>query len=169
MANYLLLSALAFLILIYLSMSSRGSPATQAPQAPKHPPARSGAATTRRLTLSYASLTTGHTKEDMLSSLAFSSSINTPESARKYLVDHFLITTTQDPDHPSLSQALLHLTFTASGITAPTADTIRAVAILIDTLTPSLVSSELINPQQNSSPESLKNQLSLLGTYIEAL
>ena len=102
---YLLVPALTFLILIYASMSSRGLPATQTTQPPgKPPPARSGAAT-RKQTASYASLTTGRTKEDMLTNPAFSSSINTPESARKYLVDHFLLAMNQDPVHPSLSTA----------------------------------------------------------------
>ncbi|KIM51651.1 hypothetical protein SCLCIDRAFT_26223 [Scleroderma citrinum Foug A] len=139
---------------------------TQPPGKP--PPARSGAAT-RKQTASYASLTMGRTKEDMLTNPAFSSSINTPESARKYLVDHFLLAMNQDPVHPSLSTALLHLTFTASGVTAPAADAIRAIAILLDSLTPLPASSETITPQQLSSLESLKSQLSHFGTYVEAL
>ena len=111
----------------------------------------------------------GRMKEDMLTNPAFSSSINTPESARKYLVDHFLLAMNQDPIHPSLSTALLHLMFTASGVTAPAADAIRAIAILLDSLTPLPASSETITPQQLSSPESLESQLSRFGTYVEAL
>ena len=56
-----------------------------------------------------------------------------------------------------------------SGVTAPAADAIRAIAILLDSLTPLPASSETITPQQLSSPESLESQLSCFGTYVEAL
>ena len=147
-------------------MSSRGSPATQALQPPKPPPVRSRAAT-RRLTSSFASLTTGCSKEDMLSAPAFSTSINSPESASKYLADHFLLMTNQDLDHSSFSHVLLHLTFTSS-ITAPAVDAIRAIVILSDSLIPPPTAPAPTTPQQIANPESLESQISL-GTYVEAL
>ena len=149
-------------------MSNKGSPMTQAPQPPKPPLIRNGPAT-RKLTSSGNSLTTGRTKEDMIAAPAFSSSIHTPATAKKFLVDRFLMSTNQDPDHSSLSHALLHLTFTTQGITAPTADAIRAVAILIDSLTPPPTPPGHASPQQNDNPGSIESQISLLGTYIEAL
>ena len=104
----------------------------------------------------------------MLSAPAFSTSINSPESASKYLADHFLLMTNQDLDHPSLSHALLHLTFTSS-ITTPAADAIRAIVILSDSLIPPPTTPAPTTPQQIANPESLESQISLLGTYVEAL
>jgi len=158
-------------------MSNRGSPATQAPQPPKpHPAMRNGTAT-RKQTSSYGSLTTGRSKENLLSSPAYSSSISSPTSARKYLSDHFLLTTNQDPEHSSLSHALLHLTFTATGITTPTADAIRSIAILFDSLAPTPLQERLCPPTpaehsdapQNPSTGTLERQITLLGTYVQAL
>jgi len=158
-------------------MSNRGSPATQAPQPPKPHPALRNGTTTRKQTSSYGSLTTGRSKENLLSSPAYSSSISSPASARKYLLDHFLLTTNQDPEHSSLSHALLHLTFTATGITAPAADAIRSIAILVDSLAPPPPQEKLSPPTptehsdapQNPSTNALGCQIALLGTYVQAL
>ena len=159
-------------------MSSRGLPATQATQPPKPPQVRGGIST-RRQTSTYGSLATGRTKEDMLDSPAFSSTIASPAAATKYLRDHFLLPPNFDPGHLSLSTVLLHLTFTTSGITAPTADAIRSIAILIDSLTPTppppmqhIASPPVIessNIHSTTSPAAFEDQVMLLNTCIKEL
>jgi len=159
-------------------MSGRGPPATQASQPPKPPQVRGGIST-RRQTSRYGSLATGHTKEDMLDSPAYSSTIASPAAATKYLHDHFLLPPNLDPGHSSLSTMLLHLTFTTTGITAPAVDAIRSVVILIDSLTPApplpiqqTPSPPLIetpNPHPTASPAILEDQVTLLNTCIKEL
>ena len=159
-------------------MSGRGSPATQVIQPPKLPQVRSGIST-RRQTSTYGSLATGRTREDMLNSPAFSSAIASPAAATKYLRDHFLLPPGLAPGHSSLSTALLHLTFTTPSITAPAADAIRSIAILIDSLTPapspatqqipSPSPTESPNPQSAASPVLLEDQVTLLNTCIKEL
>ena len=106
----------------------------------------------------YGLLTTGHSKENLLNSPTFSSTISTPDSARKYLEDHFLLN--QDPNHSSLSYTLLHLTFTATSITAPVADAIRSIAILFDSIT-------MTPPPTPQQPPD--TQISLLNSCIQDL
>ena len=138
-----LLCSLESLLCIYpfgsFSMSTRGSPAATATQPPKAPPLilknTTSSIATRKQTVNSSSLSTGHSKQDIMSAPACSSSIYTTPSACKYLVKHSLLQQNQDPDNNSLSYALLHLTF-APGVTAPTADAIRLIAILIDTMLP---------------------------------
>jgi len=115
----------------------------------------------------------------MLDSPAYSSMIASPAAATKYLRDHFLLPPNLDPGHSSLSTALLHLTFTTTGITAPAADAIRSVAILIDSLmpapplpiqqTPSPPLIETPNPHPTASPAILEDQVTLLNTCIKEL
>lgn len=120
-------------------MSTRGSPAATVTQPPKPPPPISKNTTlsiaTRKQTATSGSLSTGCSKQDIMSAPACSSSIYTTPSVHKYLVNHPLLQQNQDPDNNSLSYTLLHLTF-APGITTPTADAIRSIAILIDTMLP---------------------------------
>jgi len=116
----------------------------------------------------------------MLRSPAYSTSIATPETAEKHLCNHFLLLLNQTPGHSSLSHALLHLTFTAAGITTPAADAIRSITILIDSLTPAPPSIQLLPPSPTTATATptpqwgaytalLENQVTLLGTCIQEL
>ena len=69
----------------------------------------------------------------MLKSPTFSSSITTVAATQNFLAEHSLLPQHQDPDHLALSNALLNITF-ALGITALTADAIRSIAIIIESL-----------------------------------
>ena len=142
-------------------MSTRGPPATHPP---KQPPNKStGPATTRRQTASTGSLSTGRSKQDMLSNPAYSSPVQDATSARKYLVEYSLLPLEQDPDYPSLSGALLHLSF-VTGVTAPAADAIRSIAILIDSM-------DLPEPTPPTSEAqaALMEQVHLLAEHVKEL
>ena len=159
-------------------MSGRGPPATQATQ-PTKPPQVRGSISTRRQTSTYGSLATGCTKEEMLNSPAFSSAIASPATTTKYLHDHFLLLPNLDPSHLSLSTMLLHLTFTTPGITAPAADAIRLIVILIGSLMPTppppmqhITSPPVIETSSmhlTTSPAALEDQVMLLNTCIKEL
>ena len=85
----------------------------------------------------------------------------------KYLIEHFLLQPNQDPNNPSLSCALLHLTFTQE-ITIPTADTIRLIAILFDTMLPLHATPSLENAPPTSHP-SLIEQIDKLSASIQEI
>ena len=143
-------------------MSTRGPPATHPP---KQPPNKSALtpATTRRQTASTGSLFTGRSKQDMLSNPAYSSPVQDTASARKYLVEYALLPLEQDPDHSSLSGALLHLSF-VTGVTAPAADAIRLIAILIDSMAPP--ETTLTTPEAQTA---LMEQVHLLAEHVKEL
>ena len=143
-------------------MSTRGPSATHPPK----PPPNKGAvtpATTRRQTASTGSLFTGRSKQDMLSNPAYSSPVQDAASARKYLVEYSLLPLEQDPNHSSLSGALLHLSF-VTGVTAPAADAIRSIAILIDLLPPPEHTPAMLETQS-----ALTEQVNLLAEHLKEL
>ena len=150
-------------------MSTRGSPAVAAAQQPKPPLTKSATSSiaTRKQTATSGSLTTGHSKQDMMNTPACSSSIFDAPSACKYLIEHFLLQPNQDPDNPSLSCALLHLTF-AQGITTPTADAIRSIAILFDTLLPIRATPSPENTPPVDIP-SLTEQIDKLSASVQEI
>ena len=99
----------------------------------------------------------------MLGNPAYSSSVQDAASARKYLVEYSLLPLEQDPDHSSLSGALLHLSF-VTGVTAPAADAIRSIAILIDSLPPPEHTPTIAEAQT-----ALTEQVSLLAEHLREL
>ena len=104
---------------------------TPAPPAYRVPPPRKTVAT-RSQSVFYGSLSSGKSKEYLLASPRFSTSMKSREQAQKYLAEHRFIPINQDPDHTSLSLALLDLAHTAPGIKAPAAEIIRAIALILD-------------------------------------
>jgi len=62
--------------------------------------------------------------------------MNTKDQALKHLAEHLLITPGQDPNHSSLSLVLLNIALSGPGITAITAEALRAVAIILDAKLP---------------------------------
>ena len=150
-------------------MSTRGSPAVAVAQPPKLPLTKSATSSiaTRKQTATSDSLTTGRSKQDMMNAPACGSSIFDVPSARKYLIEHFLLQPNQDPDNPSLSCALLHLTF-AQGITTLTADMIRSVAILFDTLLPIRATPSPENTPPVNIP-SLTEQIDKLSASVQEI
>ena len=87
---------------------------------------------TRSLSVLYDSLSTGKTKDELLASSRFNSSVKTKEQARKFLIEYDLLPLNQDPDHSALCKILLNLEQKIPGLTAPGADAIRAVAIILN-------------------------------------
>ena len=88
---------------------------------------------TRRHTLHYSSLNSGRTKEELLSTPRFTTSMKTKDQARKLLIEHDLLPPTwQDPDLPFLGTALLHLEQSISDIKAPAAEALCAIAIILN-------------------------------------
>ena len=136
-------------------MSSRGSPTppTTHPPRPTLTRASTASIATRRQTSAYRSLATGLSRENMLKSPTFSSSIMTVAAAQNFLAEHSLLPQHQDPDHLALSNALLNITFTP-GITALTADVIRSIAIVIESL-----------PQASPSPHPPPPQMLTTSPY----
>ena len=153
------------------SMSSRSPSVAQAAHQTKPPAQTKNGLSTRQQTTMYGSLSTGRTKEDLIRSPPFSSNIKTLTLAQQCLSNYTLIPPNQPPDHSSLAQALLNVAVTGRGMTAPVADVIRSVAIIINTLAPS-------NPQAGAPPSAspptppqdlppaLDEQLTLLSTYL---
>ncbi|KIM59481.1 hypothetical protein SCLCIDRAFT_27303 [Scleroderma citrinum Foug A] len=123
---------------------------------------------TRRQTSTYGKLMTGKTKEELINHPTIYSSIITADQVQKHLTEHSLLGTNQDPDHSTLSLALLNIAYAAPGITVIAADTIHSVAILIDTL-PSLPSTCLAStsPQINTLINNFKAQVNSLKACIE--
>ena len=87
---------------------------------------------TRLQTNLYGTLSSGKSKKELLATPRFSTSMKTKEQARKVLIKNALLPLDKDPDLSSLSTALLHLERSISNLTAPGAEAIRAVAIILD-------------------------------------
>ena len=102
------------------------------------------------------SLSTSKTKKELLATPHFDTSMKTKEQARKLLVERELLTPDQDPGPSSLSTVLLHLESTVSGLTAPGAEAIRTVTIILDSLvTPSSNSNHVSEDSPSSNPNKL--------------
>lgn len=111
---------------------------------------------------------TGKTKEQLLNHPTSSLSITTAAQARKHLIEHYLLHADQDPDHPSLSLALLNIACSAPGIMAVIVDAIRSVAILMDAIPTTMTLQEPIAPTQlDSPPVDLGAQIISLMACIE--
>ena len=81
----------------------------------------------------------------MLANPVISSSVKNPASAKEYLNSHSLLPFNEDPSHHLLSKAILDLTFTSSEMGTPVTNALRAIAILIDSLSPLSSSPYLTN------------------------
>ena len=103
---------------------------------------------TRRQTTLYGTLSSGKSKKELLAIPRFSTSMRTKEDARRILIENELLPLDQAPDLSSLCTALLHLERSISALTAPGAQAIRAVAIILDSF--SLAGNTL--PSSTSSP-----------------
>ena len=80
--------------------------------------------------------------------------MKTKEQARKLLIEHNLLTPDQDPEPSSLSTVLLHLEH-LPGVTAPGAEAIRAVALLLDSLSTPSSNTTTPNTSSTSSPNEM--------------
>ena len=119
---------------------------TSAPPAHRIPLPRKTIAT-RSQSVFHGSLSSGKSKEYLLASPRFSTSMKSKEQAQKYLAEHRFIPVNQDPSHTSLSVALLDLAHTAPGIKAPAAEIIRAVALILDSLPTTVPPTQPTNDQ----------------------
>ena len=99
----------------------------------------------------------------MLNNPAYSSPIKDAASARKYLVEYSLLMLDQDPNHLSLSGALLHLSF-VTAVMVPGADTIRLIVILIE----SMAQPEL-TPSVSEAQVTLMEKVHLLAEHVKEL
>ena len=140
-----------------ISSSEEESP----PQQPKPTPSTSApkyripgprkTVNTRHHTLYFGSLTTRKTKEELLATPRFTTSMKTKEQARRLLIEHELLPLNwQDSDHPSLGIALLHLEQSIYGLTAPGAEAICAVVLILNSLTPT--SADITTPTATPRP-----------------
>ena len=121
--------------------------------------------TTRQQVSRFGSLSTGRSKKELLATPRFDTSMKTAEQARKLLIERDLLLPNQDPDPSSLSTVLLHLEQSIPGVTAPGAEAIQAVALLLDSLIPSNNSAPtLVTPPATCSDEMHKSQPSLPPT-----
>ena len=150
-------------------MSSGRPPPAPALNPPKASQARgaSSSITTRKQTANFISPAMGRTTEDMLKAPAYSSAMATDTpSAQKLLAEHSLFPPNTDPSHSLLCNILLCLTF-ATGINAQLADVIRAIAILVNSLSPSPSA-----PEANPSPSllsALKEQIDRLASTTDEI
>ena len=132
---------------------------------------------TRSLSVLYDSLSTGKTKDELLASSRFNSSIKSKDQARKFLIEYDLLPLNQDPDHSALCKVLLNLEQKLPGLTAPGADAIRAVAIILNHQAPNASPSNQTAPiatseHQNPSPPpsaDLSEQISAIKASIQEL
>ena len=125
------------------------------------PPLRKKFATRQQVSR-FGSLSTGRSKKELLATPRFDTSMKTAEQARKLLIERDLLLPNQDPDPSSLSTVLLHLEQSIPGVTAPGAEAIRAVALLLDSLIPSNNSAPTsVTPPATCSVEMHKSQPSL--------
>ena len=95
------------------------------------PPARKKINTRLHSTL-FGTLSSGKTKKELLATPRFSTSMKTKEHAKKLLIENELLPPNKDPDLSTLCTALLHLERSISSLTAPGAEAIRAVALILD-------------------------------------
>ena len=82
--------------------------------------------------------------------------MRTKEDARRILIENELLPLDQDPDLSFLCTALLHLEQSISALTAPGAQAIRAVAIILDSF--SLASNTLPSSTPSPLPIHYNNQ-----------
>ena len=156
------------------SLSTATSMKSRIPPRKKH--------VTRQQISRFDSLSTGKTKKELLATPQFDTSMKTKEQARKLLIERELLTPDQDPDPSSLSTVLLHLEYSISGITAPGAEAIRTVALILDSLTTprnnnnhapedSSSKSKELNTLHPSTPPTidLSNQIAGIKTTIQEL
>ena len=152
-------------------MSSRSSLAAQASLQQKPTAQPKNGISTRQQTSTCSSLSTGCTKENLIRAPPFTSTIKTLALAQQCLATHALIPPNQPPDHSSLAQALLNLAVMGRGMTAPVADVIRSVAIIIDSFTLPLPanppSASPPSPARDLPPQALDEQLPLLSSYLQ--
>ena len=157
------------------SLSTATSMKSRIPPRKKH--------VTRQQISRFGSLSTGKSKKELLATPRFDTSMKTKEQARKLLIERELLTPDQDPDPSSLSTVLLHLEYSISGITAPGAEAIRTVALILDSLTTprnnnnhapedsSSSKSKELNTLHPSAPPTtdLSNQIAEIKTTIQEL